>query len=267
MAILKYQDERQQYYEREFKSIIHIGSDQQAMQELPGEVILLPAGLDIAPYHATVVFSKTKYYGLYVLVDIAGQSTQLNGHQVISIQILKHNDQLQLGRTSLIFYELYITKLASNDGEKKCLQCDDTMCPGDEVIFCPHCTLPYCRACGLTAELCGNVVCGYPIRQRVMDTLSPWVTIERNLAGTSDLVQQNVHCHANDRIDIVPFQARDDVITCPTSSCRYNFHITCWLSLDECTNPKCDFKIQQWIQRIFSTSTSMPTEGARPDVF
>ncbi len=267
MAILRYQDEHQQYREREFKRTIHIGSDRQMMQGLAGELVVLPAELGVAPHHATVVFSKTQYYGLFVLVDVAGQPLRVNGRQVISIQILKHNDLIQPGRANLMFYELYITRLAAKDDEKHCVLCTDTLSAGREVIFCPHCGLPYCRPCGLTtAEHCGNASCGYPIQQRVMDTISPWATIERNLAYTSDMVLHNVRCDANNRFDVVPFQAGDHVITCPTPSCRYNFHLMCWLSLEECTNPKCRFKIHAWLDRVFSTRTEMTAEGDRPDV-
>lgn len=153
MAILKYQDETHQDCEREFTAMLSIGSNRQSIQAvLQGEIVLLPASLGVAPHHATIVFSKTRYHdGLFILVGAGDRPVKVNGQPVVSIKVLHHGDKIQLDRANLIFYELSISRLSQNERAKKCSLCTEDLAVGDEVIFCPHCTLPYCRTCGLTS--------------------------------------------------------------------------------------------------------------------
>ncbi len=250
MPILIYNNGEGQYQEQELsdqKDIIRIGSDPTLND------IVLPLSLGVAHRHAVVLRSAANK--LPVLVNLAGESTYVNGRRVVTIQVLRQKDTLQLGQAQLMMWEVRIT--AARPGNRSvgqnCPVCLMRIQVGDEVIICPRCSTPSHRMCWFSLNRCARDACVYPIRDRVIEALSQWVTFELALDANSELIRNHKKCQARTRVDQVTFQEGDYVTYCPSPSCRASFHLQCWLGLEHCTMPGCGYGIQQLIDKVFLT--------------
>jgi hypothetical protein len=258
MPVLIYYDNDGQYQEQSFRDNIRIGSDST-------NDLVLPAELGVAPLHAVIM--RTVMNRQHVLVDLVGQQTRINGQRVVSLQVLHQRDEIQLGQTTLKMWELRIKRLSAEDSAigRLCEMCKEEFALGDEVFFCPRCAMPTHRACWFSVDKCPTFTCEYPAQARVMDALSSRVTFARYEAREHDVIEvredhtitlrrSGVHCPANNRTDLVPFQPGEFIAYCPSPSCRTLFHLACWLTLKTC--PRCQYNVQELIDQVFSSGDS-----------
>lgn len=252
MPVLIYQDNQGQYKEQEIAGkmeVTSIGSD-------PGKnQIVFPSSLGVAPRHAVILRSAVNQ--LLVLVNLADQDTRVNGRQVVSIKVLRQKDQIQLGQAQLTIWEIRIIALKNQSSyiNQPCQVCSRGVQVNDEVIICPRCSSPFHRLCWFSLTNCAKYACNYPVKERTLEALSSRVKFEE--VGI-DLLRKGQTCHARARGDQIPFQPKDPIAYCPSSSCRATYHVQCWLNLERCTQPNCGFDYRQLMTDVFSTG-----EGSR----
>lgn len=256
MPALIYHDSIGQYHDWPFMDKIRIGSDPTRND------LVLPEKSGIMPEHVVIIHSAVNR--LHTLINLAGRHTRVNGRPVVSIHVLRQRDELQLGQMRLKLWELRITRLSQADYSvgKTCLICTRGFLVGDEVFLCPRCGMSHHRDCWFSVRNCANFTCEYPVQARVMDALSPWVSFERYEDSASDVIEVRVDrtiiirrglmtCHANTRVDQVPFQPGELIAYCPSPSCRDPFHLQCWLMLPMC--PRCKYNVRHLIDQVFSS--------------
>ncbi len=263
MPSLIYQDSNGQEQEKSFKESLHIGSD-------PKNDLVLPLEAGVLPEHAVIIRSVVNR--LHLLINLLGSHTRVNGREVISVQVLRQRDELELGQLRLKLWELRLAQWGRAVGRTSCPVCTEAFKPGDEVFFCPRCETPHHRDCWFSLITCGNYTCEYPVQTRVMDALSPWVKFERYQENGTDIIEikagtvvirrGQVTCQANNIGDQVAFQPGDVVAYCPDPSCKSPFHMTCWLMLPACT--QCQYNNQELIDQVFSSGHEKEAGGRQP---
>lgn len=254
MPILIYHDSQRQYQERTFWESIRIGSD-------PTNDLVLPSEAGVAPQHAVIM--RTAVRPLHVLVDLTGRDTRVNGRRVVSLQVLHQRDEIQLGQFVLKMWELRINQVGEGDPSlgKTCKVCMGRFVAGDQIILCPQCKTPTHRTCSFSVNKCPGYLCEYPMQERIMDALAPWVAFSRYEVEKADIIEvrgdytitmrhSGLHCPAKTRRDLVPFQPGEWVAVCPSAACQAAFHLECWLMLKAC--PRCQYDIQRLVDRAFS---------------
>lgn len=216
--------------------------------------ILLPPESDAAPRHA--VITRSALNRLLTLIDLAGRQTRVNQHPVVRLRVLRQGDTLQIGRSELSVWEVQIKRLKPGDAAvgQKCPVSRRMFQPGDEVIACPGCGTVHGREAWFLVEHCAQG-CGYPNREVALDTLAPFVLLERDLDENSRLIehgdQASTTCRAGKRRDQVPFQKGQNVACCP--SCSTPYHLECFLTLATC--PVCQHDIKALVDRVFLAET------------
>lgn len=251
MPFLIYRGKEGSYHEKELsvkKSMISIGSDP-AVNDL-----VLSAELGVAPRQAVVIRSAVN--NLPLLVNLAGQNTRVNGREVVRIQVLRQKDEIQVGQALITMWEVRIVAARAGNRAigKPCPACTRAIQEGDEVVICPWCPTATHRLCWFPLEYCPNFnySCGYPIRERIIEVLSPWVAFERKLDKNAELIRKHKTCQALERGFQIPFNENDDVVYCP--SCQATYHVVCWLGLDRCKFPGCRHEVQNLLNEVFRVS-------------
>lgn len=256
MPVLIYQDSNGREQEKLFLDSIRIGSESK-------NDLVLPSEAGVLPEHAVIIRSVVNR--LHMLVNMPGSQTRVNGKEVISIQVLRQRDELQLGQLRLKLWELRLASLSQRDrsvGRISCPICTETFKAGDVVFFCPRCETPHHRDCWFSLITCGNYTCEYPVQAQVMDALSPWVKFEHYQDRGTDIIEVKADrtvvirsgqmmCQANNIADQVAFQPGDVIAYCPSPSCQSPFHLECWLMLPACT--QCQYDNQELIDQVFSS--------------
>ena len=255
MPFLIYRDKEGSYHEKELsakKNSISIGSDPDpAVNDL-----VLPAELDVAPRQAVVIRSAVN--NLPLLVNLTNQNTRVNGRPVVRIQVLRQKDEVQLGQALVTMWEVRIVSARAGDRAigKPCPVCSKAIQAGEQVVVCPRCPTVTHRLCWFPLEYCANYhySCGYPIRERILEALSPWVVYERKLDKNSALIRKHKTCQALEEGFQIPFSQGDDMVYCP--SCQATYHVVCWLRLERCKFPGCGYEVQNLLNEAFMASYS-----------
>ena len=248
MVVLLYQDQQDIYQEFEIAermNMTHIGSDPR------GNDLVLPVEAGVRAKHAVILRSKVNR--LLILVNLAGADTQVNGQRVLSLKVLRQKDVIQLGQVALMIWEIRITQLAGNSPylQQHCLYCTQHFQQGNEVIICPRCSSIFHLPCWLSLTNCARDACNYPVRERVLQVLAPFVKFEE---VSPELLRNRAGCHARTRVDQIPFQPYDQIAYCPSPTCRAIYHLQCWLALEQCTQTECGFDNLELLTRVFSTA-------------
>jgi Zn finger protein HypA/HybF involved in hydrogenase expression len=218
-----------------------------------GSDLRLPSELGVLPTHA--VISRSAYYQIPVLVDYALEegSTRINGHTVVFLKALRHQDSIELGRARMQFWEIYSQEVA--DGAallgKRCLVCFQTIQVADRVIACPRCDAPHHEECWCFLPHCAYYGCGYPIQEAFRRVLAPELRSEK-LEEEAELVKSKTLCRGAQPRDRSPFKEGDVVAYCP--GCDTPYHFECWLAFPQC--PVCQFDAARLLR-----GTLDPTPG------
>jgi hypothetical protein len=249
MPVLMYQDNQGNYQEYEIAdkmSMTRIGSDPD------NNDVILPTASGVASRHAVILRSQVNH--LLVLVNLAGEHTRVNGRTVLSIKVLRQQDVIQLGQVSLMIWEIRVSTLTIDSPYLKqhCQYCSGNFLMGNELIICPRCASPFHLHCWLSLTICANYPCNYPVRERVLQALSP--SFLKFEAVSPELLQKRATCQARTRVDQIPFQVRDQVAYCPAPSCQAVYHLQCWLALERCTQADCGFDNLKLLKHVFSTA-------------
>lgn len=257
MPYLIYHDHEGQYREQEIAGSmaeIHIGSDP------VNNTIILPADAGVAPRHAVILRSALNQLSL--LVDLAGEKTYVNGQEVVSIKVLRQKDRIQLGQVNLIVWEIRITALRENSPyiNRSCLFCTRGLQVNDEVVICPRCETPFHRLCWFSLPNCAKDTCNYPVRDNILDSLRGRVKYEE---ANVELFKAGQMCSAREPGDQIPFQLGEMVVYCPSTSCRATYHLRCWLELEHCKEPACNFDYRQLLTEVFTVAESSDSHSGR----
>lgn len=225
------------------RELLRIGSDASANQ------LVLPAALGVAVTHAAIVRISN---GLPILVDLAGRGITVNGVRVVSLKVLRHDDQIGIGRVRLTLREMEITRLTAGASRSagRCPVCKVSFQDNDEIISCPRCQFVHHRNCWFSMANCSTYACDYRIQETVMNALAKQVKFQRRLEADSELAQKAARCAARAKRDMIAFQKGDTVAHCPGSNCRAIFHLSCWAGFDSCT--KCGYRVKQLLDGVFA---------------
>ncbi|MFN6478269.1 RING finger protein [Nostoc sp. DedQUE07] len=248
MTLLVFRDPNSTSLEKEFDDDIRLGT-------AADNDFKLPEGLGIAAYHA--VISRSKLYGVSVLVDLAGDKTKtkVNGYSVVKISTLRHRDRIELGQAKLEFWEMTVNRLKSNSHliGKTCQVCYENFAPDEKLIICPRCQAPHHQDCWFQIPICSRYGCGYPVRESMQRSLATYVRFEE-LDEDSDLVKQQRLCMAENPRDEAPFKAGNSIAKCP--NCQTPFHTPCFFGLQNC--PNCNYDVASLMQSVFNPKQLYP---------
>ena len=243
-------------FRREFAADekIHLGTA--ADNEFP-----LPADLAVAPCHAVV--TRSSPYQVPLLVALAGApfETRINGRRLSRLKVLRHRDEIALGRASLVFWEVAVSTVAADSQflNRRCLVCYDPFQVGEEAITCPRCqTADHHKDCWLELSRCARTGCEYPVQEAMRRSLGRRVRFEP-LEEESEMVRQKRKCAAGRPRDQGPFRPDDYVAYCP--KCRTPFHAECWFLLPQC--PKCEYDVATLIREELTSDLSPSLGNAK----
>lgn len=234
------------------RELLRIGSDASANQ------LVLPAAWNVAASHAAIVRVSS---GLPVLMDLAGRGVKVNGVRVVSLKVLRHDDQIWIGEARLTLREMEIRHL--RDGASKsagrCPVCTKYFQDSDEIVSCPRCQAIHHRNCWFSMANCSTYACDYRVQETVMNALAKQVKFECQLESESAMVKKVTICAARTKRDKIAFQKGDTVAHCPESTCQASFHLTCWVGLDCCT--KCGYRVKGLLDGIFAPNRDAQIVG------
>ena len=121
---------------------------------------------EVAIHHASIVRAIN---GFYTIISREKSKIIINGQTIPDVKILRNEDQILIGDTSLGYFEFKPSYVLDGSEylNRSCLFCYREFQVGEKIVFCPKCDTPYHDACWniIFNQPCLLQHCGYFIER------------------------------------------------------------------------------------------------------